>query len=70
MDEFESDMRRSKQWTLVKNDSTERGMRLEALGELNGKSSGMVLWNNGQWLFMTIGDGLSEARLLADALGY
>jgi len=70
MDEFENDMRHSEQWTLVKTDSTERGKRLEGLGVVNGKSSGMVLWNNGQWLFMTIGDGLSEARLLADAVGY
>ena len=70
MDEFERGMRQSKQWTLVKTDTTENGKRLEALGVLNHKSSGMVLWNNGQWLFMTLGNGLSEARLLADAVGY
>jgi hypothetical protein len=70
MDEFESDMRRSKQWTLVNTNTTERGKRLEALGVFKGKSSGMVLWNNGQWLFMTLGNGLSEARSLADAVGY
>jgi hypothetical protein len=70
MDEFERDMRQSKKWTLVKTDNTENGKRLESLGVLNRKSSGMVLWNNGQWLFMTLGDGLSEARSLADAVGY
>lgn len=70
MDEFERDMRQSKKWTLVKTDTTGTGKRLESLGVLNGKSSGMVLWNNGQWLFMTLGPGLSEARSLADAVGY
>ena len=70
MDEFEKDMRQSKKWTLVSTNTTERGKRLESLGVLNGKASGMVLWNNGQWLFMTLGDGLSEARSLADAVGY
>lgn len=70
MDEFEKEMRRSKQWTLVNTNTTERGKRLEALGVFKGKSTGMVLWNNGQWLFMTLGPGLSEARSLADAVGY
>src|SRR4030095_4801785 len=70
MDEFEKDMRRSRQWTLVNTNTPERGKRLEALGVFKGKSSGMVLWNNGQWLFMTLGAGLSEARSLADAVGY
>lgn len=70
VDHFQSDMRQSKKWTLVKTAPAEQGKRLEALGVLNGKASGLVLWSNGQWLFMTTGDGLTEARLLADAVGY
>jgi hypothetical protein len=70
IDQLETDMRSSRKWTLVSNERLEHGKRLEALGVWNGKSSGMVIWNNGQWLFMTLGDGLSEARLLAGAVGY
>ena len=69
-DELETDMRRSRVWTVVRSIPTQHGKRIEGLGKLSGKSRGMVVWHNGYWLFMTIGDGLSEASSLADSVGY
>lgn len=69
-DEMETDMRQSRRWTLVRAVPRQSGKRIEGLGELSGKGRGMVVWNNGYWLFMTIGDDLSEASSLADSVGY
>jgi hypothetical protein len=36
----------------------------------DSRGNGLVLWCNGQWLFMTIGDSLSDASSPADVVGY
>jgi hypothetical protein len=67
--EQESKQPRSKT-VIIKNTQTDQGKRLEALGVISGKVQGMVVWNNGYWFFMTLADNLSDARSLADAVGY
>ena len=61
---------RSSKTVILKNTQTDHGKRIEAIGLISGKVQGMVVWNNGYWFFMTMSDSLSDARALADAVGY
>jgi hypothetical protein len=65
--EMERDMRRSTAWRSVNNVPRTNGTRIE--GE-DSKGNGLVLWNNGYWLFMTIGNSPSDATSLANSVGY
>ena len=65
--EMEREMRQSSAWRTVTNVPRQTGKRVE--GE-DTKGNGLVLWCNGQWLFITIGDSLSDASSLANAVGY
>ena len=61
---------RSSRTVILKNTPTDHGKRIEAIGLIGGKIQGMVVWNNGYWFFMTMSDSLTDARSLADAVGY
>src|SRR2546423_7093151 len=61
---------KSSRTVILKNTQTDHGKRIEAIGLIGGKIQGMVVWNNGDWFFMTMSDSLSDARSLADAVGY
>lgn len=65
--EMERDMRRSTAWRSINNVPRTNGTRIE--GE-DSKGNGLVIWNNGFWLFMTIGKSLSDATSLANSVGY
>ena len=65
--EMERDMRRSTAWRSVNNVPRTSGTRIE--GE-DTKGNGLVLWNNGFWLFMVIGNSPSDATSLANSVGY
>ena len=67
VDEMEKEMRQSSAWRTVTNVPRQTGKRVEGQDR---RGNGLVLWCNGQWLFMTIGDSLSDASSLADAVGY
>jgi len=71
MDQLEEESKqRGSKTIIIKNTPTDHGKRLEAIGVIGGKVQGMVVWNNGYWFFMTLADNLSDARSLADAVGY
>ncbi len=71
MDQLEQESKqRSSRTIIIKNTQTDHGKRIEAIGVIGGKVQGMVVWNNGDWFFMTLADSLSDARSLADAVGY
>ncbi|HEY8204811.1 MAG TPA: hypothetical protein VIF81_08805 [Pyrinomonadaceae bacterium] len=71
IDQLEREGRDRKSKTvIIKSSQTSNGKRLEALGLVGRKLQGMIVWNNGYWFFMTMSDSLSEARALADAVGY
>jgi hypothetical protein len=67
VDEIERDLRADTAWKTVKAIPKQTGKRVE--GE-DGRGTGLVIWNNGYWVFMTIGDSLSDASSLADNVGY
>jgi hypothetical protein len=69
IDQLERESRQSKT-IITKKTETDNGRRLEALSVTGRKVQGMVVWNNGVWFFVTIADNLSDARALADAVGY
>jgi hypothetical protein len=71
MDQLEQESKqRGSRTIIIKNTPTAHGKRIEALGVISRKVQGMVVWNNGYWFFMTLADTLSDARSLADAVGY
>ena len=71
MDQLEQESKqRGSRTIIIKNTQTDHGKRVEAIGVIGGKVQGMVVWNNGDWFFMTLADSLSDARSLADAVGY
>ena len=71
MDQLEQESKqRGSKTVIIKNTPTDHGKRIEAIGLISGKVQGMVVWNNGYWFFMTLADNLSDARSLADAVGY
>ena len=71
VDQLERESRDPKSKTaIIKTTQTSNGKRLEALGVVGRKLQGMIVWNNGYWFFMTMSESLSEARALADAVGY
>ena len=71
LDQLEREGRDSKsKTTIIKTTQTAGGKRLEALGIVGRKLQTMVVWNNGNWFFMTMGDSMVEATALADAVGY
>lgn len=71
IDQMEREARNPKSTNVVvKTTPTSNGKRLEALGTSGRKLQGMIVWNNGNWFFMTMADSLNDARALADAVGY
>jgi hypothetical protein len=71
IDQLEREGRDSKSKTaIIKSTQTANGKRIEALGLVGRKLQAMVVWNNGYWFFMTMGDSMVEATALADAVGY
>jgi hypothetical protein len=72
IEQMEKEGRDSKSKTaIIKTTPTANGgKRLEALGMVGRKLQAMVVWNNGYWFFMTMGDSMVEATALADAVGY
>jgi hypothetical protein len=71
VDQLEREARNPKSRTaVISNTQTANGKRLEALGVVGRKSQAMVVWNNGYWFFMTMSDGIAEARALEKAVGY
>jgi hypothetical protein len=67
MSELEKNMRASSGWTSVQSLPQKDGRRVEAR---DAAGAGMVMWTNGQWLFLTMGDSLADATSLADNVGY
>ena len=68
LDEFEKDIRGSYRWSGVSTTTTQRGKQIEGI---DSKARGAVIWTNGYWLFMTSArSGLSDAKSLADSVGY
>ena len=71
VDQMERDGRDAKsKSTILKTTQTANGKRLEAIGVVERKVKSMVIWSNGYWFFMTIGDSMTDATALADAVGY
>jgi hypothetical protein len=71
VDQLEQEARNPKSHTaVISNTQTANGKRLEALGMVGRKLQAMVVWNNGYWFFMTMSDGIAEARALEKAVGY
>ena len=71
VDQLEREGRESKSKNVIlKSSQTANGKRLEAMGLMGRKLQGMIVWNNGNWFFMTMSDSLQDARALADAVGY
>jgi hypothetical protein len=67
VDEMEKEMRRSSAWRTVTNVPQQTGKRVDAI---DARGNGLVIWCNGQWLFLVIGDSLSGAQGLANSVGY
>ncbi len=71
VDQLEKEGRDSKSRTaIISSTQTANGKRMEALGMVGRKLQAMVVWNNGYWFFMTMADGIADARALAEAVGY
>jgi len=71
VDQLEQEGRNPKSRTaIISNTQTANGKRMEALGMVGRKLQAMVVWNNGYWFFMTMADGIADARALEKAVGY
>ena len=71
VDQLEQEGRNPKSRTaIISNTQTANGKRMEALGLVGRKIQAMVVWNNGYWFFMTMSDGIADARALEKAVGY
>ena len=71
VDQLEREGRNPKSRTaIISNTQTANGKRMEALGMVGRKLQAMVVWNNGYWFFMTMADGIADARALEKAVGY
>jgi hypothetical protein len=67
VDEFEANMRSSRAWNSVRTIPRQTGKRVEGI---DGRGNGLVIWNNGYWVFLTIGKSLADVSSLADGVGY
>lgn len=67
VDDAERELKNDSSWRSVRAIPKSSGKRIEAV---DSEGRGMVLWNNGHWLFMSIGPSISEATGLADNVGY
>ena len=68
--ELEEDLRTSRHWRSITTGSTQHGKKLEGVRNDNGESQGIVIWNNGYWLFTAFAEDISVARSLFDSVGY
>jgi hypothetical protein len=67
IEEIEQEIKNDRGMRFVRAVPKGSGKRVEAT---DGQGRGVVAWNNGHWLFMTIGNSLSDTTALADAVGY
>jgi hypothetical protein len=67
VDEIEAGMRADTAWKTMKATPTRNGRRVEGV---DGRGNGLVIWNTGYWVFMTMGDRPFDASSLADNVGY
>lgn len=67
VDEIETNLRNSRAWKSVRTVPKSTGKRVEGT---DGQGNGLVIWSNGQWLFLTVGSNLSDATSVADGVGY
>lgn len=67
MDDIENQIKNDRTMQLVRTVPRTAGKRIEAT---DPKGRAVVAWNNGHWLFVTIGPNLSDTTALADAVGY
>lgn len=67
VDELETSLRGSSSWKNVRTIPKSTGKRVEGV---DGQGNGLVVWSNGQWLFLAIGDNLSDVTSVADGVGY
>jgi hypothetical protein len=71
IDQLERESRAPKSKTvIIKTTPTTNGKRLEALGVVGRKLKAMIVWNNGNWFFMTMSDTMTDATALGEAVGY
>ncbi|HEY5838955.1 MAG TPA: hypothetical protein VIT19_07960 [Pyrinomonadaceae bacterium] len=67
IDDIELEIQNDRGMRLVRAGPKGTGKRVEVT-DSQGRS--VVAWNNGYWLFMTIGNSRSDTAALADAVGY
>jgi hypothetical protein len=67
VDEIENDMRRSSAWRTVTNVPRHTGKRIDGV---DTRGTALSVWCNDQWLFLAIGERISDASALANAVGY
>lgn len=67
IDEIEQEIKNDRGMRFVRAVPKGSGKRVEAT---DSQGRGVVAWNNDHWLFMTIGNSLSDTTALADAVGY
>jgi hypothetical protein len=67
IDEIEQQIKNDRGMRFVRAVPKGSGKRVEAT---DSQGRGVVAWNNGHWLFMTIGNSLSDTTTLSDAVGY
>jgi hypothetical protein len=67
VDELETSLRSASAWKSVRTIPKSTGKRVEGV---DGQGNGLVVWSNGQWLFLAIGDNLSDVTSVADGVGY
>jgi hypothetical protein len=67
VDELETSLRSSSAWKSLRTIPKSTGKRVEGV---DGQGNGLVVWSNGQWLFLAIGSNLSAVTSVADGVGY
>ncbi|HEV2904571.1 MAG TPA: hypothetical protein VGW32_05965, partial [Pyrinomonadaceae bacterium] len=67
IEEIEGEIKNDRGMQFVRAVPKGSGKRVEAT---DSQGRGVVAWNNGHWLFMTIGNSLSDTTALADGVGY
>ncbi|MGZ5434795.1 MAG: hypothetical protein ACXWID_07560 [Pyrinomonadaceae bacterium] len=67
IDEIEQEIKSDRGMRFIRAVPKGSGKRVEAT---DSQGRGVVAWSNGHWLFMTIGNSLSDTTALADGVGY
>ena len=67
VDEIETSLRGSSACKNVRTGPKSNGKRVEGT---DGQGNGLVIWNNGQWLFLAIGSNPADVAAVADGVGY